>query len=620
MKKLLGRGERMRSPYWALVALISALVSTSVIAQDQLSQSVNRDDVPLNVVSAQSWKIWAGLPDYAAWGIWVFLLVIALLLFLRKSKTTIAKTAAPAPAPAAACSPQDQDWLSRVVPIVRIRRNASRFLLPGFKRDELIALFPDQLVQMRKRRSAAVDPVFEPDAESRLDQLKGARVRRHLPIASITRTEIEKTTLMNRIGIRVHAEKSSLRFQVLERDMPNLLRALELLAPGRVVTGCPISYQLEFVSIVLMLLFSLSIPLLLIGYWFAIPLLIVFALSVAIYVLAHTPKPHWRIDHDRKKTEDLSMRRPFRSRALSLVAKLAAVAFLISYIFKLRTFVPMTMKLQYYDVLGVIFVFSSIVQIANSLWQRAPAKLRVGVFNRPILYLRSFLDDRVTTLNPGTYRAWLLGVEPPLYSIERYLDTPIGPFLRAIYRYFGNYHPLRLLRLLFNRAQDTSEEQMAAFFKRYGTFVAIGKPGEHFATTGAERMYVGNDEWQAIVEELLAESQAVVLQPASTEGIWWEVEHSIRSVPPERLLLCMVNYRDRQNDYETFRLRLEKFLPGTVRVPRATGCRNSISFFRFEPNWRPVELPVVNHWWFLWLFKKHAVNFQRTLAPFLHPQ
>jgi len=158
---------------------------------------------------------------------------------------------------------------------------------------------------------------------------------------------------------------------------------------------------------------------------------------------------------------------------------------------------------------------------------------------------------------------------------------------------------------------------MAAFFKRYGTFVAIGKPGERFATTGAERMYVGNAEWQAIVEELLAESQAVVLQPASTEGIWWEVEHSIRSVPPERLLLCMVNYRDRQNDYETFRLRLEKFLPGTVRVPRATGCRNSISFFRFEPDWGPVELPVVNHWWFLWPFKKRAVNFRRTLAPFL---
>src|SRR5262249_52274391 len=124
-----------------------------------------------------------------------------------------------------------------VVPIVRIHRNAGRFPLPGFKRDELIALFPDQLVQMRKRRSAAVDPVFEPAAESRLDQLKGARVRRRLPIGSITPIEIEKTTLMNRIGIRVHAEKSSLRLQVLEREMPNLLRALELLAPGRVVTG-----------------------------------------------------------------------------------------------------------------------------------------------------------------------------------------------------------------------------------------------------------------------------------------------------------------------------------------------------------------------------------------------
>jgi len=201
-----------------------------------------------------------------------------------------------------------------------------------------------------------------------------------------------------------------------------------------------------------MLLLSLSIPFILIGYWFAIPLLLGFALSVPMCVLVHTPKPHWRIDHDRKKAEDLSMHRPFRSRSLSLVAKLAAVAFLIYYIFKLRTFVPT--NLQGDAGVGAAFVFVSIVQIANSLWQRDPAKLRVGIFNRPILYLRSFLDDRVTTLNPGTYRSWLLGLEPPLYSIERYLDTPIGPFLRALFRYFGNFHPLRLLRLLFNRAQE----------------------------------------------------------------------------------------------------------------------------------------------------------------------
>jgi hypothetical protein len=127
----------------------------------------------------------------------------------------------------------------------------------------------------------------------------------------------------------------------------------------------------------------------------------------------------------------------------------------------------------------------------------------------------------------------------------------------------------------------------------------------------------GNDEWQATVLELLAESQVVVLQPASTEGIWWEVERSIQSLPPERLLLCMVNYRDRQNDYETFRIRLGRLLPETVSVPRATGCRPSNCFFRFGRDWQPVELAVVNHRFFVWPFKGHAVNFKKTLGPFL---
>jgi hypothetical protein len=147
------------------------------------------------------------------------------------------------------------------------------------------------------------------------------------------------------------------------------------------------------------------------------------------------------------------------------------------------------------------------------------------------------------------------------------------------------------LKLFFNRQLDSSEQQMAAFFRHYGTFVAIGKPGERFATTGALRMYVSNNEWKATVEELLRESLIVVLQPASTEGIWWEVERSIREVPPERLLLCMVNYHHRQNDYETFRLRLERFLPASVNVPRGLGCKNYITFFRFENNWQIVELP-----------------------------
>jgi hypothetical protein len=167
------------------------------------------------------------------------------------------------------------------------------------------------------------------------------------------------------------------------------------------------------------------------------------------------------------------------------------------------------------------------------------------------------------------------------------------------------------------RPLDDSEEQVSSFFARFGMFVAIGKPGERFATTGASRMYVGNDEWQEVVRTLLRESQVVFLQPSRTEGVWWEVEQTLGSVGPSRVLMCLVNYRGRQNDYENFRLRLEKFLPAGVQVPRDIGINRGIFFFYFDNNWQPHELKLLYYSRLVWQFRLRAVNAERTLGPFL---
>lgn len=553
-------------------------------------------------------KFWAGLPPVAAWVIWALCLAVVAVLIWRHSKY-----AAKATHTGSIASIEDQDWLSHVLPIVRVRKNAW-FGLPGMKRDELIAVFPGQLVQMRKRRRATVDAAFEPDGEAKLGDAKGARVRRRLALESVTQVEVERVTILNRVGIRFRAGKNSLRTVVLERELSNLLRALQLLLPGRVVTDCRITFNPGVVGTAILILMSTSIALTLIGYVLGLALLTVFVFVAVWMLLVHVPKPRWRIERAQRAAQDLSKRRPFRSRTLSLAVKLTGVILLFLFIVRWRNAVPEEWSGLMW--IAAFFVFANLVQIANSLWQRDPAKLRGGAAGRPILYLRSFLDDRETTLNPGTMMSALLGLDPPLYRIDSLQDTPIYPLLRRFIKYFANFHPLRLLKLLFNRQQDSSEEQMAAFFKRYGAFVAIGKPGERFATTGAARMYVGNDEWQGIVQAMLAESQVVLLQPASTEGIWWEVERSIRTVQPQCLLFCMVDYRDRQNDYESFRLRLEKLLPD-ARVPRGIGCKRHISFFRFEKDWQPVELPLVYHWRLAWPFRNRAVNFRRTLKPFL---
>ena len=602
-------------------------------------------------IDAKLWdgKFWDGLPLWASWAIWACIFVaffaaaaLARTWFNKPSGGKLITSVATA---------DDQLWLSRVLPVVRVRRNVA-LRLPWRKRDELITLFPGQLVILRKRRAATVDQAFEPGGGSELGHAKGARVKRTLPLELVTEVSIEHANWLNQVRIRFHQGGKVLRVRVLERELPNLARALQLLLPGRVATGCRITYHSGVTGIAvlaLLLLTSLSIPLVLTGYTFGLLLLVFFLLSVlfaAGLILGHIPKvhifpkPQWWGGNKPRTAEDLSNRRPLRSRSLSVAAKTVAAVLLFAYIFNYMDLEPLKVIQPTVDgdvtssggssswwkgIFGysgaasivVYFLFASIVQIANSLWQKDPARLRVGRSNEPILYLRSFLDDRETTLNTGTVWAYILGLDPPIYYIRAYEDTPLYPPLRFLILRFGNFHPLQLLKLFFNRQLDSSEQQMAAFFRHYGTFVAIGKPGERFATTGALRMYVSNDEWQTTVEELLRESLIVVLQPASTEGIWWEVERSIREVPPERLLLCMVNYHNRQNDYETFRLRLEKFLPASVNAPRGLGCKNYITFLRFENNWQIAELPQINYSRFLWLFKNKSVNLRRTLKPFL---
>jgi len=197
----------------------------------------------------------------------------------------------------------------------------------------------------------------------------------------------------------------------------------------------------------------------------------------------------------------------------------------------------------------------------------------------------------------------LLGVMPPAY-----LPTP--------WRYLFYFHPVRVLRILFGASVDTSEEQLSLFLRTHGPVVAIGKPGERFASPGASRMYVTNDEWQNVVLEHLESSQIVLLQPAQTEGIWWEVEKTIRRVAPQKVLFCMVNFLHRQNDYEKFRLRAAQFIKHPL--PRNLAYTQTASFLYFDGDWRPFVQEVSCRSPLIWPVVGNAVDLKYTLEPFFN--
>ena len=115
----------------------------------------------------------------------------------------------------------------------------------------------------------------------------------------------------------------------------------------------------------------------------------------------------------------------------------------------------------------------------------------------PVLYLRSFLDDRRLARRP----------------------FPVGRVVSF----------------------QTEEEQFAEAVRYLGPVVALGRPGERLPRLGAQRVYVKDAEWRQQVLSWLSRAALVVVHvpAAPTEGLSWEIEQSLRTVELDRLVFLI---------------------------------------------------------------------------------
>jgi hypothetical protein len=168
---------------------------------------------------------------------------------------------------------------------------------------------------------------------------------------------------------------------------------------------------------------------------------------------------------------------------------------------------------------------------------------------KPVVYLRSFAAD---SLGAGAVSSW--------------------PLLK-----FGYF---------------TDEEQLAVVMNEIGPFVAIGDPREALPDLGADRIYVGDGDWQQRVQELLRDASLVILRAATTENFWWEFQTVRADVAPERVLLLV---SAAGGSYETFRTRaagvLSSPLPELAPQRRRLGHIRAI--LAFDRSWHAYELPIV---------------------------
>jgi hypothetical protein len=298
---------------------------------------------------------------------------------------------------------------------------------------------------------------------------------------------------------------------------------------------------------------------------------------------------------------DLSGRQPVSRPVLGRCLKWGGAGlFLVAYfgvmLFPISSWLPEATATQNTMFIGYTMVFYTLIAGVVFVGYRLSmesAESRIARDDRaPILYLRAFEDDGRSSFNPTGLAAQVLGVQAAHFLL--------------------NINPFRIIRMAATAPADTAEEQMADYFRGYGPLVAIGRPGERFPLGGAARIYVPDDAWQATVIDFMHKSQFVVIQPAETSGVWWEVERLLETLPPAQVLLCLVNFRGKENRYTLFRWRFEET---TGReLPRSLG---DATFCCFRDDWRPLMLPGRLRNPFTWLFRGCAFDFGETLKPFL---
>ena len=148
---------------------------------------------------------------------------------------------------------------------------------------------------------------------------------------------------------------------------------------------------------------------------------------------------------------------------------------------------------------GIVFSVGglAVAAIGSALFRVARAFARAGTQQTlaaddrsPLLYLRSFSDDRVQLAT--------------IVSARR-------PFLE----------------LFSVRGADPFEESLAWELCTYGPVVAVARPGGPAASLGAAREYLPDATWQEQVGERMADAAAIVVAIGDTAGLQWELRRLV---------------------------------------------------------------------------------------------
>ena len=96
--------------------------------------------------------------------------------------------------------------------------------------------------------------------------------------------------------------------------------------------------------------------------------------------------------------------------------------------------------------------------------------------------------------------------------------------------------PSHIISRLFWRKKRL-EECLGAELDSAGPYIAIGKPGEALPPLGAQRVYLTDDTWQAVVRSYIEKSHRIVLIAGTTHWVRWELASILDQRRIDRLII-----------------------------------------------------------------------------------
>lgn len=137
----------------------------------------------------------------------------------------------------------------------------------------------------------------------------------------------------------------------------------------------------------------------------------------------------------------------------------------------------------------------------------------------------------------------------------------------------------------------TAEDRTMLLLRKIGPVIAIGRPGETLPSLGAARLYISDNLWRQKVADILSVSQLVLWTTGVGEGLRWELDHIVKRVPPERLIvwahpaLLFAQREGREKEWTAFRDSLGKLFPKPL--PAQLG---DAQFLRFKADFEPIPI------------------------------